>query len=69
MGVWGLAPIIKLTPSDHRLLKNRAQSAVASTKNSPRGVPRSGGLGDEIPHKNKIVSRETFLQTIALIGF
>ena len=35
---------------------------MAYTKNSPRRVRRSGGLGDEIPHKNKIVSRETFLQ-------
>ena len=37
--------------NDHRLLKNRAQFAVARAKNSRRGVPRSGGLGDEIPHK------------------
>ena len=37
--------------SDHRLLKRWAQFAMAYAKNPRRGVPRSGGLGDEIPHK------------------
>ena len=42
LGVWGLAPIIKSTPSAHRLLKKEAQFAVARAKNPPRHV---GGRG------------------------
>ena len=39
--------------SDHRFLERGAQLVVASTKNPPRRARRSGGLGDEIPHKTK----------------
>ena len=45
----GACPHNKINPSDHRFLKKEAQCVVACAKNSPRGVPRSGGLGGEAP--------------------
>ena len=49
VGVWGLAPIIKLTPSAHRLLKKGVRCIMAYAKKSPRRARRSGGLGGEAP--------------------
>ena len=60
MGVWGLAPMIITFTKRSSVFEKEAQLAVAYANKSRRGVPRSGGLGGEIPHKNKIVSRETF---------
>ena len=48
----GACPHHKIISSDHRFLKRGVRCIVAYAKKSPRGVPRSGGLGDEIPHKN-----------------
>ena len=45
--------------SAHRLLKRWAQFAVARTKNSRRGVPRSGGVGGEIPHEMRFLPLTT----------
>ena len=47
----GACPHHKIISSDHRFLKRGVRCIVAYAKKSPRGVPRSGGLGDEIPHK------------------
>ena len=45
----------------HRLLKKRAQFVMAYAKNSRRGVPRSGGVGDEIPREKLLQLHQQIL--------
>ena len=50
MGVWGLAPIIKLTPSAHRLLKKGCGALWQAPKNRGAAFRARGVWGAKRPH-------------------